>query len=181
MLSLKNSLTASLILLSLTLGFTGCSKKNEKKSGEDSPVAGVINDSENQPNLGASGVRSLEMSGDSDSGKAGNLSTVFFPLDSSEIDGSTKTTLEENASYLKANQNIKVQVEGHCDERGGVQYNLALGERRAKSVKDFLVALGVAAKRVSTISYGKERPAALDHDESSWAKNRRANFVITAK
>ena len=82
---------------------------------------------------------------------------------------------------MKANAAVDVQVEGHCDERGGKQYNLALGERRAKTVRDQLVALGVPAKRISTISYGSERPSAEGGDESAWAKNRRANFVITAK
>lgn len=170
---------ASIIILSLVMSFTGCSKKNEKKSGEESPVAGVIN-SEDGVNTGTV-ARTLELNGDSDSSKAGVLQTVYFPLDSADVDDSTKATLTANAAFLKLNSNIKVQVEGHCDERGGVQYNLALGEKRAKSVKDFLIALGISAKNISTISYGKERPIALDHDEAAWAKNRRANFVITAK
>lgn len=181
MLTFKKPLAASLITLSLIISFAGCSKKNEKKSGEDSPVASVIEGAEDATNLGATGPRTLEMNGDSDSGKAGMLQTVFFPLDSSEIDESTKAVLVANAAYLKANSNIKVQIEGHCDERGGVQYNLALGEKRAKSVKDFIVALGISAKNITTISYGKERPLALDHDDAAWAKNRRANFVVTAK
>ena len=72
-------------------------------------------------------------------------------------------------------------IEGHCDERGGVQYNLALGEKRAMAVKQYLVSMGVNSSRVSTISFGKERPVSFGHEEASWSKNRRANFVVTAK
>ena len=105
----------------------------------------------------------------------------YFSFDSSAIEADTKEALKENADYLKANSNVDIQVEGHCDERGGRQYNLALGERRAKSVRDYLVALGVESKRITTISYGSERPKAEGHDEAAWSQNRRANFVVTAK
>ena len=74
-----------------------------------------------------------------------------------------------------------MQIEGHADERGGIQYNLALGEKRAKAVREYLVALGVAQKRIGVVSYGKEKPVAFGHDEGAWEKNRRANFVVTAK
>ncbi len=130
---------------------------------------------------GANGGLTLELKGDSDSATAGGLQTVYFGFDSANLDGSAKETLKGNAEFLKSNPSVEVQVEGHCDERGGIQYNLALGERRAKSVRDYLVAMGVAAKRISLISYGKEKPVAFGHDESAWGKNRRGNFVITAK
>ena len=130
---------------------------------------------------GANNGLSLELNGDSDSNKAGGLQTVFFGFDSSTLDSSGKDTMKANADFLKANATVDVQVEGHCDERGGRQYNLALGERRAKAVRDTLVALGVESKRISTISYGNERTIAEGHDESAWSKNRRANFVVTAK
>ena len=81
----------------------------------------------------------------------------------------------------KAVSSLEVQIEGHCDERGGVQYNMALGERRAKTVRDYLVAMGVPRSRVSTVTLGKEQPVSFGHDEESWGKNRRGNFVITAK
>jgi peptidoglycan-associated lipoprotein len=123
----------------------------------------------------------LELKGDSDSGTAGGLSTVYFGFDSSTLGSDSQATLKANAEFLKANTSVDVQVEGHCDERGGIQYNLALGERRAKAVRDYLVALGVAAKRVSVISYGKEKPVAFGHEEDAWGRNRRANFVVTAK
>lgn len=89
--------------------------------------------------------------------------------------------MDNNAEFLKTNAQVDIQIEGHADERGGRQYNLALGERRAKAMRDYLVAKGVSSKRISTISYGNERTLAEGHDESAWSKNRRANFVITAK
>ena len=147
----------------------GCASKKPKNNQDGSDANGA--------NAGLT----LELNGDSDNGKAGGLQTIFFGFDSSNLEADTKSTLEANANYLKSNTNVDVQVEGHCDERGGRQYNLALGERRAKAVRDYLVALGVESKRISTISYGSERPKVEGHDEAAWSQNRRANFVITAK
>jgi peptidoglycan-associated lipoprotein len=106
------------------------------------------------------------------------LKDVFFAFDKAGIRDDQKAALAENVSWLKANAGAKILVEGHCDARGTVEYNMALGERRAKSVKDFLVKAGVAAERISTISYGKERPFVLGNDESAWKWNRRAHFVV---
>lgn len=103
--------------------------------------------------------------------------TVYFQVDSSAIDGEAQRVLEKQAGYLKANAGVNILVEGHCDERGTREYNLALGERRANSIKQFLVSQGVEASRVNTISYGKERPIAEGSDESSWAQNRRGVTV----
>jgi peptidoglycan-associated lipoprotein len=82
---------------------------------------------------------------------------------------------------LKQNGNARVQIEGHCDERGTTEYNLALGERRANAVREFLMKMGIPKSRIDTISYGKERPSDMGHDDAAWAKNRRAVFVITSK
>lgn len=123
----------------------------------------------------------LELNGDSDSGKAGALQTVYFDFNSAQLTEQTKNTLKDNAEFLKKSESIEVQVEGHADERGSVQYNLALGEKRAKTVKSYLMSLGIQVKRMTTISYGKERPLTFGHEESAWSKNRRANFVITTK
>jgi peptidoglycan-associated lipoprotein len=157
----------------LMVGFLaiGCASKKPKNNQDDAATGA---DGDNQG-------MSLELNGDSDSGKAGGLQTVYFGFDSASLDNEAKGIMTSNAEYLKANQNVDVQIEGHTDERGGRQYNLALGERRAKTVRDYLVALGVASKRLSTISYGSERPKAEGSDESSWSQNRRANFVVTAK
>lgn len=105
---------------------------------------------------------------------------VFFDLDSSVIKPEGQNTLERQAAWLKQYPNVAVTIEGHCDERGTREYNLALGERRATAAKNYLVSLGVDANRVSTISYGKERPAVIGSDESAWAQNRRAVTVVTS-
>ncbi len=109
------------------------------------------------------------------------LKDLFFDYDKSAIRDDQKAVLGENVSWLKGNAAAKITVEGHCDERGTAEYNLGLGERRAKAVKDYLIAAGIAADRISTISYGKERPFVLGHDESAWKWNRRGHFVITGK
>jgi peptidoglycan-associated lipoprotein len=109
------------------------------------------------------------------------LKDVFFDFDRSAIRNEQKAALNDNAGWLKANSGAKIILEGHCDERGTAEYNLALGERRAKAVKDYLVGVGIAADRISTISYGKERPFVLGHDESAWKWNRRAHFVVQGK
>ena len=112
---------------------------------------------------------------------ASPLKDLFFDYDKSAIKDDQKAALGEDVSWLKGNASAKITVEGHCDERGTAEYNLGLGERRAKAVKDYLIAAGIAADRISTISYGKERPFVLGHDESAWKWNRRGHFVITGK
>ena len=104
---------------------------------------------------------------------------VFFELDSSTLSSESQHTLDKQASWLKQYPNVNVTVEGHCDERGTREYNLALGERRAAATKKYLSGLGIASSRISTISYGKERPAVIGSDESSWDQNRRAVTVLT--
>ncbi len=103
---------------------------------------------------------------------------VFFELDKSDIADSEKATLQSQAAWLAKYPNVRVTIEGHADERGTREYNLALGERRANAAKNFLASLGVDASRLTTISYGKERPDAVGSDEAAWAKNRRAVSVI---
>ena len=103
---------------------------------------------------------------------------VFFETDKSNLSAEARAMLESQVAWLKRYGNARVAIEGHCDERGTREYNLGLGERRANSAKDFLVAMGISPNRIKTISYGKERPAALGHTESSWGQNRRAVTVI---
>lgn len=99
---------------------------------------------------------------------------VFFAFDSSELSSSARATLDRQAAWLQQYRSVQIVIEGHCDERGTREYNLALGERRANSVKEYLVSQGVDANRLRTISYGKERPAVAGSNESAWAQNRRA-------
>ncbi len=174
-MKLRSLLT--LTVLAVTLTMTSCASKKTKPT--DSVDGGV--DTTTQVDNGNNTGMALELNGDSDSNRAGALKTVYFAYNSSAIEGDTRDALNNNAEFLKTNAAVKIQVEGHCDERGSVQFNLALGERRAKSVKDYLVAQGVASNRVSIISLGKEKPVSFGHDEESWSKNRRANFLVTEK
>jgi peptidoglycan-associated lipoprotein len=109
------------------------------------------------------------------------LGEVHFDFDKSDIRDSEKSVLQKNAEALKKFDFLKVKVEGHCDEKGSVEYNLALGERRAKAALDYLVGLGVAADRLQTASYGKEVPLCSEHNEDCWARNRRAHFTVIGK
>jgi peptidoglycan-associated lipoprotein len=109
------------------------------------------------------------------------LKDIFYDFDKSNIRDDQKAALNEDVAWLKANSRAKITIEGHCDERGTVEYNLALGGRRATAAKDYLVAAGIAADRIATISYGKERPFVLGHDEAAWKWNRRGHFVITGQ
>jgi peptidoglycan-associated lipoprotein len=111
-------------------------------------------------------------------GKESVLKDALFDYDKSSIRPDAKLNLDENAKWLKANPNAALTIEGHCDERGTGEYNLGLGQRRAKAAKDYLVSAGIDAKRIKIISYGKERPFLPGHDESSWKWNRRAHFVL---
>lgn len=103
---------------------------------------------------------------------------VFFDFDKYNLDANARRTLEKQAAWLKSNSGVSVVVEGHADERGTREYNLALGERRANASKDYLVALGISPNRVKTISYGKERPVALGSNEAAWAQNRRSVTTV---
>jgi len=109
------------------------------------------------------------------------LKPVYFELDSSDLSAANQKTLDEDAALIKRYSSWTVTIEGHCDERGSAEYNLALGERRAMAARTYLISLGIAATRLRTVSYGKEFPFAPGHDEAAFAKNRRAHFVITSK
>ena len=109
------------------------------------------------------------------------LQPVFFGLDEYEVNAVGQQVLQSNADVLKKYPGWQITIEGHCDERGTAEYNLALGERRAVSARAYLVSLGIPAERIKTVSYGKEFPFDPGHNEGAWAKNRRAHFVVTAK
>ncbi|HPW44947.1 MAG TPA: peptidoglycan-associated lipoprotein Pal [bacterium] len=109
--------------------------------------------------------------------KASALQRVHFDFDRSNIKPEYEPVLRGNAAWLQSNSKANVTIEGNCDERGSIEYNIALGDRRAKSAKDYLVNLGIPASRIQTMSYGKERPLCTQHDESCWWQNRRADFV----
>jgi peptidoglycan-associated lipoprotein len=131
-----------------------------------------------QPRLAEDGLvnRSLD-----DLNRDSPLKPVFFGLDSADLDDAGRTVATANASVLKKYGTWTITVEGHCDERGTAEYNLALGERRAVAVKTYLSSLGVSPDRIRTVSYGKEFPFDMAHNEDAWSANRRGHFVITAK
>jgi len=103
---------------------------------------------------------------------------VFFNYDSAELDTDAQELLQDQVAWLKQYSDVSVIIEGHCDERGTREYNLALGEKRAQSVKNYLINLGISADRVSTISYGKERPAVVGSNDGAWAQNRRSVTIV---
>ena len=109
------------------------------------------------------------------------LKDIHFDFDKYDIRREDEGILKENAALLEKNPKMKIQIEGHCDERGTVEYNLALGERRANITKRYLVSLGIGSNRISTISFGKERPLDPGRNEEAWAKNRRAHIVLLSK
>ncbi|HXG51622.1 MAG TPA: peptidoglycan-associated lipoprotein Pal [candidate division Zixibacteria bacterium] len=110
----------------------------------------------------------------------GPLKDIHFAFDRYDLSPAARDILKANAAWLKANPSARVQIEGHCDERGTNEYNLALGAKRAEAAKNYLVSLGIAAGRLSTVSYGEEIPVCKEHNEGCWQKNRRARFVVTA-
>jgi peptidoglycan-associated lipoprotein len=154
------------LVLAATLSFSACSKKN------------VVEDGSNLPSAADADVNA---GGDSDSGKAMGLQSIRFGYDAYLLSDEAKGVLKANAQILKDKPSAKIQVEGHCDQRGGIQYNIALGEKRANAVRKFLADQGVKADRISTISMGKEKPIDPGNTEEAHAKNRRANFVVTSR
>lgn len=108
------------------------------------------------------------------------LKTIRFDFDRAEIRADQRATLQENAAWLREHADVRILLEGHCDERGTREYNLSLGDRRAQATRDYLISLGIGVERVETVSYGEERPAATGNDEQAWAQNRRTEFVAVA-
>ena len=111
----------------------------------------------------------------------GLLGDVYFEFDRADLSEESRSRLARNADWLRSHPEFEVRIEGHCDERGTNEYNLALGERRAKATMNYLVGQGVQANRITIISYGKERPTCTEHSEACWAKNRRAHFLVKAR
>jgi len=173
MLKRVSVLVVMLTSLALTVS---CGSK--KKSAEGTAPIGGSEGGVMDSNIGNQG--SFDATG-SDSGQIAGLSSVNFDYDSSTLSSDSRRRLAENAEWIKTNGSTTVQIEGHCDSRGSVEYNLALGERRAKSVKNYLVSLGIDSKRLTIISYGEEKPIAMGESEEAYAKNRRANFVPLAQ
>ena len=172
----RNFTIGLLFLIAMGLGISACAKKqtvapeNDQVAVEESQITVEDIKFTEEPSIRDANI----------DGKTA-LETVYFNLDSSSIDGASMNILKDNEKYLKANPTVNIVVEGHCDERGTTEYNLALGQRRALKIKEYYVQLGIAPNRIATISYGEEMPAVKMSSESAWAKNRRAETKILSK
>jgi len=167
--------SVALIGLAIVLALApGCSSRKKVSSEANIPEPTT----ENPPPPTETGNVPPSTGGtDNDGGGRSSLEDAFFDFDDFSLRSDAKNALESDGKFLQRNSDAKVVIEGHCDERGSVEYNLALGEKRARAAKDYLVSYGIPASRLTTISYGKERPFDQGHDESAWAQNRRAHVV----
>lgn len=163
-----------LVVLACLLVVAGCART----APEDPTLSGGIS-AEEAGGTGA-GVPGSVLPGSQAELQAEAGDTVYFAFDSSVLRQESQAVLRQQAAWLQRNPNVVAVIEGHTDERGTREYNLALGERRADAVRSFLVAQGVSSERLRTVSYGKDRPAALGADERAWAQNRRGVTVITS-
>ncbi len=165
----------TIVLLALLLALSGCSGKKTGGPGEGAEGEGLYGfsdgdiDSELAARYGSGSIPTAE--------GEGVFRDIYFAFDSAELTGEDREKIKYNAEILRANPDVKVQLEGHCDERGTSEYNLALGQRRAQSVYDVLVSYGIPRSRVETISYGSEVPLDPRRTEEAWAKNRRVHFT----
>lgn len=171
---MKAHLTAKLLVAAALIATAGCAKK---RPAELPPAPAGTETGATDPNAG-SGVGTEVLPGSqADFVRSITSDTVYFDTDQYNVDAEDQATLDSQIGWLQRYPNVRVTIEGHADERGTREYNIALGERRANAAKNYLAGRGISADRISTISYGKERPKALGSDESSWAQNRRAVTV----
>jgi len=185
----KKSLIITILILCIALIMTGCPKKTVVKEEPSVKKEAATAEAERKAKEAEKAKGEFEKSlvAKKTPGIEGEvfesslLKDVHFDFDKYDIRPADAAVLKGNADLLKKYHSVKIQIEGHCDERGTVEYNLALGERRANSTRNYLVSIGVSPERVSTISYGKERPLDPAHNEAAWTKNRRAHTIITAK
>lgn len=161
-------------VLALLLMAPGCSSRKKVSGGGEPPPPPSTSD--NTPPSTETPPPPPTTSGGEES-NASNLRDAYFDFDEASLREDAKAALDGNAKYMESHTGMNVVIEGHCDERGSVEYNLALGEKRARAAKDYLTTYGINASRITTISYGKERPFDTGHTEEAWAQNRRAHFV----
>jgi len=172
----KTARTAALAIALVALMISGCSsKKNASGSGNGTmnPVPGMGNE-----NVGGTGSLSQYQKGELGA-NGGPLSDIHFDYNDYSIRPQDSDILRSNADWLTKHPDTRVQVEGHCDDRGSEEYNIALGAKRAQAAKDYLSTLGVSGERVSTISYGKELPVCTEETDDCWAQNRRDHFAVS--
>ena len=177
---MRKNLTVNLaILFILGLFIASCTSKKPKPESEPTQTAPTEENLDPSPEIAQKDIN-FDPQG-SDSGRISGLNTVHFGYDKASLSNEAQKTLSDNADWIKKNAAVTVQIEGHTDSRGSIEYNISLGERRAKAVKNYLVNLGVDGKRLRIISYGEEKPVSMGDSEEAWGKNRRANFVPLAE
>jgi peptidoglycan-associated lipoprotein len=178
---------AVLFVLAATLPFAACKKKPPNTTEASKPTEAPTTSRETQvapppPSRTDTTVQTESLSGSVEEiNRAGYLKDAFYDYNKSDLRDDARATLSANADWLKAHTSIQFLIEGHCDDRGTTEYNLALGDRRANSAKEYLASLGIDASRIRTVSYGKERPFCTAETEECWQQNRRAHFLVTAK
>ena len=161
----------------LMIALAGCAKNRAPDALPDAPDGGTYNGG----NSSGGGVDTVGLGTEADFIRSIQSNTVYFDTDRYNIDAADQAILASQARWLAQYPNVRVTVEGHADERGTRDYNIALGERRASAARNYLASLGVDPSRISVVSYGKERPIALGSDEASWAQNRRAVTVTVQR
>jgi peptidoglycan-associated lipoprotein len=166
------AIAVALLMLALIVG---CSSRRKTSGEVPEPVPPPPSSTETPTSEDTSPPPSSSTS--DDVGSTADYQDAFFDYDDASLREDAKGALEVNGKILQSRTNLNVVIEGHCDERGSVEYNLALGEQRARAAKSYLVSYGINAGRMTTISYGKERPFDPGHSEEAWAKNRRAHFT----
>jgi peptidoglycan-associated lipoprotein len=164
------SVVAGMCLLLAVSAFTGCKSLKKNPAGVYGS-GGLYGDG-----AGGSFAMSDRFTGGTE--HPGMFAPVYFDYDSAQVADSERSKIDTVSQHLKQNDAVAVIIEGHCDERGSNEYNLALGERRAQAVRAYLAGLGIGADRIQTKSYGEEKPADAGHDESAWGANRRGEFVL---
>ena len=175
-------MTVLMVLLALSILGTGCIKKKKKGIDPNAPFADQVivgYNPDGTPIYGSATDAALAGRTDGAEMGAGQFEAVYFEYDSPQLNPSEQGKIDAVVSYLQQNPTHGVVVEGHCDERGSNEYNLALGERRSLAVRAAMISAGIDGARVQTRSYGEERGVAFGHDESAWRLNRRAEFVFT--
>ena len=163
------------------LSLWGCPKKTEvTTTSEAQQETAAPSETQKAPaSQSAPGSKKSEMQAQERAASATEgLKPIYFDFDKSFIRTDGEAVIQANAEWLKTNPNVKVRIEGNCDERGTIEYNQALGQRRSTSAKKYLTDMGVSASRISLISYGKEKPICADHNETCWQKNRRDDFMV---
>ena len=169
-------LTHLLLAATALVAVAGCAKKRPPVLPPPPEQSGTTGEAQTGPVGPTDGA--IRPGSNEDFKRSVQSNTVNFGVDLYDIDSTARAILDEQAAYLARFPQVRITIEGHCDERGTREYNLALGDRRANAAKNYLAAKGVDPSRMTTISYGKERPLALGSDEASWAQNRRAVTVV---